>query len=618
MRSILIFFAVVIASLGAYWVMREQPQAPGNGGAGQGTAYDRPSTERPKTGAGKRKPKPQNNATTVAVDNTDPFGDEAWRETVSDEDLIRMEDAWGFDLTDVDFAKDVLCTVDGIAITQTDLRTRVLLNHAQGLLNSGVFETFGRLAAKETGIAYGVTDIEWEQYFSDYCAQINLSESAAIANLAVQMKIPQSEVVPVRRQMLETILAFFPAVDGSEQLPGGIARLFPSEAELKDATTIGALLRSQIAVEEGSEPTPGGSLAAFMEPMSMMFGRIGSDIRFRRVWTSLDHPLPEGAILGVYTGELDDANLLPPWECGDQVEYVLADTIWNKIEPMMTRSSLEVDLRDAIWGKVLTTKLAQAGALPTSSKIWNIYAGQHVVDLGSFFQLDAQMQMDGYPSRAAYREDLAITEGLHSLKEEGWQSDAVLRDYFERNKFFVLGWTPMVELALFMPVDPAAGLNSKSDWGKAKADAEDFLAKINAGKDFGVLRMEHNRALAEAYREGFGQAIADSFAGEFGMGEFQGTLAKTNQILRQTLYRDHIDAASAMRNAISRLGKGEVSQPWKTAIGYVVMRVNSARLEKLEDEYEDVLGLVIHQHNEWTLREWVNSQLADAEFVLGE
>ncbi|MFT6713837.1 MAG: hypothetical protein ACJAVJ_001118 [Planctomycetota bacterium] len=621
MRSILIFFAVVIASLGAFWVMREEPKAPSGGGTaapGSGPAFERPSTERPRTGAGKNAQNASQNVPSVAANTSGALTNEAWRAAARQHDIIRMEDAWDLDLTGVDFSKEVLCSVDGIEITQTDLRSRALLSHAQGLINSQVFELFGRLAAKESGNAYGVTDEEWEQYFGDYSDRTGLGQEGLLTNLAVQMKIPRSEVVAVRRQMLETILAFFPAVDSPDQLPGGIARLFPSEAELMDATTIGALMRSQIGAEPGAEPTPGGSLMAFMEPMSLMFTRIGSDIRFRRVWSNLDHPMPEGALLGVYTGELDDSNLLPPWECGDQVQYIMIDTVWDKIESMMTRSSLESDLRDTIWAKVLTTKLAQAGTLPSHSKVWNIYAGQHLADLGSFFQLDAQIQINGYPSRAAYRQDLAISEGVVALQEEGWQSETVLRGFYERNKFFVLGWTPTVEVALFMPIDPAEGLKATSDWGRAKADADAFLAKINAGEDFGVQRMAHNRALAEAYREGFGQAIAESFAGEFGMGEFQGTYAKTNQILRQTLYRDHVDGASAMRNAVSRLGKGEVSKPWKTPIGYVVMCVHSARLDTLEGEYEDAEGLVTHLHNEYVLREWVNGQLAEAEFVLGE
>ena len=620
MRSILIFFAIVLASLGAFWVLREDPIAPKGGGndSSGGAVLNRPGTERPRTGAGQGKPGASQSVPTVAASKPGAFTNEAWRAAAMEHDIIRMEDAWGFDLSDVDYSKDVLCTVDGIEITQADLRSRVLLTHAQGLLNSQVFELFGKLAAEETGQAYGVTDEEWDRYFSDYCTKSGLPAETLIANLAVQMKIPASEVIPIRRQMLETILAFFPAVDSPEQLPGGISRLFSSEVELMDATRIGALMRSQIGVEEGGEAVPGGALMAFMEPMSLMFTRIGSDIRFRRVWTNLDHPMPEGAILGVYTGELDDENLLPPWECGDQVQYIMMDPIWDKVESMMNRSSLESDLKSTIWGKVLTTKLAQAGVLPSPSRVWNIYAGQHLADLGSFFQLDAQIHINGYPSRAAYREDLAITEGMLATKEEGWQSEAVLRDFYERNKFFVLGWTPNVEVALFVPINPVDGLKAKADWPRAKAEADAFLAKVNAGEDFGVLRMEHNRALAHTYREGFGQGVADSFATEFGMGEFQGTYASTNQILRQTLYRDHVDAASAMRNAVSRLGKGEVSKPWKTSIGYVIMRVHSARLDTLEGEYEDAIGLTTHLHNEWVLREWVNGQLAGAEFALGK
>ncbi len=628
MRSILIFFAVVVASLGLFWFLREEPiklTAPG-AGPGTETTFAKPSSQRPQTGKGTTRTIQGANGEITAhipenmVDLLAAAADYSWREGLSEANLVKMEDAWDFDLSGIDFSKDVLCTVDGIDITSRDLHSWVALKRGKAVLHSHVYAIMGKMAALETGIPFGLSDAEWTRYFDDSCVQTGLPREHVLANLSLQLQLPLDAVEGIRRQMVEAILAFFPPVETVDELPLGVSRLFTNEQEIQDATRLGELMSSQILANgrKTGDGNYGAPVPAFVDPMSFLFSRIGNDIRFRRTWTSLDQNMPEGALMGVYTGPLQEGAVLPPWEQGEQVEYIMIDEIFSLLEPTFTRNFMETELRDVIWSKVIKAKLAQEGALPTAGQSWRKFAAEYLAELNSFMQLDFKLQIRGFADREFYRNDLAITEGILGLQEEGWQNDDTLREYFDANSFFVLGWVPNLEIALFPQVNPANGLNSPSDWAQAKAEADAFLEKVNAGESFTKLRMAQNRKIAEGYRTGFNQQVADTFVQEFGMGEFSDSVAMTTQVLRQTISRDHINAASALRNAIVRLGEGEVSKPWKTSIGYVVARVNSAHLGKLEEEYEDVMDLVIHEHKEWVIRKWVNDHLTDAKFVLGK
>lgn len=628
MRSILIFFAVVIAALGLYWFQREEPATPNGAGGNRGleSTFDKPSIERPQTGVGITRTVQGAQGEITAhipeslVESMGVSADFSWREGVSEVNLIKMEDAWDFDLSEIDFSKDVLCTVDGVDITADDLHTWIVLKRGTAMLNSRAYESLGRMAAEETGIPYGLSDLEWERYFDESCMEKGLPKEQVLANLSLQLQLPLDQAEGVRRNMVEAILAFFPPVETVDELPMGVSRLFTTEQEIEDSTRLGELMHSQISAG-GRNVDSGGSygapMPAFVDPMSFLFAKIGNDIRFRRVWTALDQNMPEGALLGIYTGPLQEGVVLPPWEQGDQVEYIMLEEMWTILEHTLTRHFMETELRDVIWSKVTKAKLAQEGALPAPGKIWRTFASEYLADINSFMQLDFKLQIRGYTGRPFYRNDLAITEGILGLQEEDWQADETLRSYFDNNSFFVLGWVPDIELALFPQVNPENGLNSPSDWSRAKSEADAFLSEVNAGGSFTKLRMAQNRKIAEGFRTGFNQQVADTFVNEFGMGEFKESMAMTTQVLRQTLYRDHIDGASALRNAIVRLGEGEVSKPWKTPIGYVVARVNSAHLGKLEEEFEDVVDLVKHEHKQWVIRKWVNDHLTGAKFVPG-
>jgi len=619
MRSILIFVVVVAAALGAYMMFGKEAETP-KGPSGSKPQYNAPSTQRPQVGTA-----PAGTGIVKGGEFTVnmPEGMEArveagvftWRDTVSDEYLVRMEDAWDVDVSGVDFSNELLCRVDGVDITRDDLRTWLCLKYGQGVLNPSYYVEIGKMASAETGIPYGMSDEQWDLYFADWLAQKGIDKEYALSTLALRMAIPMDAVEPVRRDMVEAVLACFPPVESVNELPVGLGEAFTSDDQMKQAASLGMLMRETIQKLSKTEGRDAAPIAALVDPMSVLFAGAGADMRFRRTWTTMTHELPAGTLAAIYTGPIEGDTILPPWEYAGDRTLISIDDIWSLIESGIKPSLMVSELREVIWSKVLKAKLAKAGKLPDVKTTWLQFADDYLAHKMSFFSLDFVLGQRGYPSRSFYLDDLMITGGFAASQPEGWNDEAHLRDFFDKNGFFILGWEPDFELALFVPRDPAQGVEGAEDWDKAKADADAFKAKVDAGESFTTLRMTHNRELVESFRA-VNQSMGDAFAQEFGTGEFKTTLQMANQVLNETLWRDHIDAVSPLRNVVIRLDAGEVSPAWKTPVGYIVVRMNNAKLGRLEREYEDVVDLTKAEHASWALREWVTGQLGNAKIEL--
>lgn len=542
----------------------------------------------------------------------------SWRDTVSDDFLVPMESAWNLDLSGVDLDAEVLCVVDGIEITRNDLRARLVLEHGKAVVNARMFTQVGRMAAAETGIPYGLTDEEWEGYFTQWLTDRGLDREMALAILSIRMQVPVEAVEPLRRDMVEAVLACFPAVESIDELPLGLGEVFASQDEMVQAASLGSLMQQTIKSHGKPSTTEQGygtPIAGLLEPMSVLFIQMGNEARFRRGWTTLDSELPDGVLAAFFTGDPDPDAVLPPWEQTGDRELIMIDDVWSLVGPNMSEALVRSKLREVVWGKVLRSKLTQVGTLPTPGAAWRSFAEDYLAHLGTFIKLDLKIQSNGFPGRSFYIEDQSIVSGILGSLPEGWNSEDNLRDFFEANRFFVQGWEPAFEVALFQPRDPRSGADVDPDWDAALADAQAFCERVAAGEDFSTLRTAQNKSIMDAYRE-VNEELADSFAAEFGSGEFQQTMQMSNQVLRQSIYRDHVDGVSPLRNAIIRLDTNEVGEPWRTPIGYIVVRMHDAKLSRLEKEFEDVIDLTRFEYEQYQVRKWVTEQLSGAEVVI--
>lgn len=606
MRSILIFVLVVAVALGTYKFFATATDKPVATTQQKGPKYDKPSTQRPQTGKA--------NVEDMQVGPPKPteVGAYTWRDTVSIDYVVKMEEAWDVDLSGVDFDAELLCTVDGIPITQTDLQTWSSIKRGQALINSAYFVALGKQAAAEKGRDYGMTDAQWKIYFGEWLKQMGADPDYTMALQAIKMKVPTEAVERIRRDTVEALLALFPPVESADELPLNIGQYFNSEEEMQQAATMGNLMQDIVAKMSSDFGRDQVAIPALVDPMSILFAKVSTSMRFRRAWDANYAEMPEGAIAAIYLGQMPDDIILPPWEYEGDRQLVQLSSIWNGLKPALTGEALREDLREVIWNKVLRTRLREAGNLPSDRELWMQFATEYLGSEMTFFNLDMNLVDEGYPNRSIYVADLAVEMGFERSMPTDWLSEDNLRAYFDKNTFFIMGWQPELEIALFTPFDPAVGMTGAPNWNKALADAEALLARVEAGEEFSTLREAHNKALIQSYRN-VNQELGDGLASELGSGRKRDSIAAINEVMRQSTWADRLAGVNPLHNAIVRLGPGEISPPWKTPVGYVVFRMNTAQLGRLEREYDDVIDVTMYRYKAWKLRRWITDQLTGLE-----
>jgi hypothetical protein len=609
MRSILIFVLVVAVALGAYKFFAATPDKPITTTQQTGPNYPKPSVPRPQTG------KASVEEMQVGPPTPAEAGAYTWRDTVSVDYVVKMEEAWDVDLSGVDLNADLLCTVDGVPITQTDLRTWSSLKRGQALINSAYFVALGKQAAAETGRDYGMSDAHWKIYFGEWLKQMGADPEYTMAVQALQMKVPTEAVEQIRRDTVEALLAMFPPVESADELPLNIGQFYTSEDEMQQAATMGNLMQdivAQMFTEHGRERV---AIPALVDPMSILFAKVSTSMRFRRAWDANYAEMPEGALAAIFLGEMPDDSILPPWEYEGDRHLVMLDEVWGKLSPALRDEGLRDDLREVIWNKVLRAHLRESGNLPSDREVWMQFASEYLGSEMTWFNVDMNLVDEGYPNRSIYVADQAIEMGFERSMPEDWMSEENLRAYFDKNTFFITGWQPELEMALFTPFDPEVGLTGAPNWGKALAEANALLARVEAGEEFSTLREQHNKALIQSYRD-VRQDLGDGIAAELGTGRKRDSIAAINEVMRQSIWADRLAGVNPLHNAIVRLGPGEISPPWKTPVGYVIFRMNSAELGRLEREYDDVIDVTKYRYKSWKLRRWITDQLGGIKVQL--
>jgi hypothetical protein len=142
-------------------------------------------------------------------------------------------------------------------------------------------------------------------------------------------------------------------------------------------------------------------------------------------------------------------------------------------------------------------------------------------------------------------------------------------------------------------------------------------ARVDAGEDFAALRLAQQRALFDTYRELLGDASAEEFRRQFQFGSLVVPIGDLRQRLQEQRFFEMIDCVSVVRSAIVELDIGEVSQPWRTNLGYVVMRLNGAVIGGLEQEFEDVEYAAREFLEDMSFLKWANGVLRSQPFTVG-
>ncbi len=627
MKPYLILLVLVAAAIGVYLLTNDSgtdpsdPGARGRRGGAPGRRVAAPESTRPNVPQGERIQTRDGEAFRVIdpqiKERIEQLENLTWSSTVTEETLVRAEDGWRHDYSQVDFEAPVLCVVDGIEITREDYRRWAVIQHGMPLVRARLMHMAGEVVAQRYETPQEqctLTDEQFAKYQENWAAKRQMTAEEAASLTSIQLKLPVEAALRVRRDYIESVLAFYPPVETAEQLPEEIHAVIEPE-QLGNVFTLLSVLdsiRGQLDTDEGI-----AKLAGVFELMMAMMGDVVDYSVFRRGWTAVDGPLPEGKVAGFVAGELTEGSLLPPWQEPGEKLHVDTEEMYAAIEPALGRANKEDALRIAVWSKLLRSRLAERDVEPSDEQAWVDWAEEYLRGQETFFDAEFVAKgLLGYSTMPFYRETKRLLRGFERSLPAGWDDPANLRAFFLQHRFFIQRWQPVLDVALFLPRDLSDGVGD-IDWDAARRAAEAFHARVEAGESFDELLVEHNAVVAEQLRSSMGAAISGDFA-RFTGGPLNLSPSELRKALEKGFGNELLDGYSVIRNAAVRLDKGEVGPPWRAPIGYVVVRMNNARLSGLEDEYED---LAYDTETEYVLTHflrWVQESLAKGEVTIPE
>lgn len=631
MKPFLILAAVTGLVLGGFWLTRDRgtdPVGPFPNASGTPTRMGAPTTQRPvvqptsKPGSVKRTftdsggRKVEAEISDELVELQELMNSSDWSDMVTDETLVRMEDAWRFDFSGIDFEAPILCRVNGIEVTRDDFRRQCVLEIGNPLLRSELYALTGRRLAEDQGQPYGLTDAQFELYLRAWAEVRGLEPELGVEGLMQISHMPEEAVRKWKRDMIETMLAYFPAVDKASDFPSA------TNAALKDSKPIEifAVLSAKDLGnlrENLDNPESMRKLVETLQPMAMVWSSQGDQILINRAWTYKDADLPADVVAGCYLGHLDpEQEGLPPWSyAADDVAFVRTDPLFELIRPMLYRDLMEEELRRALWASILRHELEQKGALESAEDAWAAFVEKHVRGRDALLGESGVLTMGHkFPTVAQGREAQRITRSFRAMQGPGWDDKEALRAFYPRHRFFINYWAPDLEIAVFYPVDWSGDADWRTDWDAAREKAEAFRARIDAGEEFDAVLKEHNDALQARLDELLGAAASSpEFAALVNSGHVKGSAYEVQRILGESRFERLLNCASVLQNAAVRLERNEVSPPWRTPTSYVVVRLNKVLPAMLEVEFEDVIGPTRQVFHDFHFFKWANDVLSSAQ-----
>ncbi|MFT5284369.1 MAG: hypothetical protein ACI8TQ_000525 [Planctomycetota bacterium] len=545
----------------------------------------------------------------------------SWRDMVTEDTLVRIEDRWEVDVSDVDFDADILISYklpsgEQIDVSQHDWRRYFCLTKGRRMIEARALFYSGQAIAAEYGESFGFTDAQWKLFVEAQAEKFNLSVPAHLAKIVGDYGMPEGASMQARRDQIEGVLGFFPIVENTYLLPPMVQ--FGLKLE-EDRTYLDQLLKGLATARLDMDKKENlASIANLLEPLSLILTDGTSENSFRRTWSFLDSDLPADAVVGCFVGDILTDTVLPPWLQPDgDTEYVRVDELY----PLLEANKLELAereqlLHDLLWFRILESIQVETGIALSPEEAWNIHADEVIAR--SKTAMSMTLIVAGfyeYPSMAHYRGVQRIFEGHKAALPENWQSEDTLRPFYKKHRVFVESWQPFLELILFSPRRLKGDMSV--DWEAARAEAEDARTKILTGEiEFTSFRTKHHNEMKELFRKKVGDEAALSFEEEFRMGELGQSVKNQQQLLKETEYAKMMNPASVVRNAVVRLDRGELSPVWKSPVGYLLVRVNGAGLKDLEGEFEDFEDFTIYEYERTMFFQWVSEALNSSKRIV--
>lgn len=554
-----------------------------------------------------------------------------WKAVADPNSVADLNDVRPFDFSQVDFEADVPFQIDGVGVPRDRLRAFALLDLGTALMEARLLRDLEVHRASQRGLDARLTNSERQRFFDLAAAAKNLTPDQFTTELARSTGLSPVVAKELRAYALEGTLAALLGLGSASELP----KAYQSVMAISQST--GVMENSIKRVNEAwgeftkAREEGGPELEVSMKKIAdsldvfALFGTsaVGNDLEFR-LWTVLDTPdAPADFVGAVSAREFDSGggnsameDSTPPWESSAPSFQIRVDDLWEPFSAGLSRASLEKVARDYVYYYKLNLDLQQRGIALSAKESWENYLEESVASRGTALGMAfLYQQLEGYPSLHHYRARAALEEGLMRSFPAGWDQADKLAKFFEGNRFFIERWQPSLSVAIFPAVDQANG-SGVPDWPAALEKANRLYERASAGEAFSTLIAEHNATLVEEVRAGQGNQVAEELKGMVGSGAtgFLG-INQIDELLSIKRYDQLLMGANVGRSAAGHLEPGEVSKPWRTPVGYVVLRVEGARLGELEREYEDAEGETEYFFRESQYLNWVGEVLRQTSVV---
>ncbi len=540
-----------------------------------------------------------------------------WREFSSRSWSIDPADGWAPDLSAVDFDAEVLCMVGDLEIRRDDFRKYLSLTAARPLVDAWLSWHLAAHAAAQRGI----DDIRLGEdvhalVIRRWAEERQLEPEVAPLVLAHFVRMPVLAALKLRELALEGTLASFRGITALEQIPEADRQVLVPEPHQREQMP--NLLRG---IEDGmalyrEEGDPEGLFLALraVETLTLFQDPLRVQQAERRSFTFLDGTTRPGVVAAVALGPVPPGELLPPWLLPGELGEVHLDDIWELIGENLERMALERYLREWIYFAALLDEQERQGIAIEPETAWRTYYQEYLASQGVVFDVrQLQLMFHRFPSMAHYRALERLRQGYEGSLPEDWDSEERQRSFFADNRFLVEGWEPDIEVVVFpaeMPVDGQPVV----DWAGARSAAEALVERAAAGEDFSQLRLEHHAALVDRMRRELGESAALEFANKFPVGARRMALNQLRLVLGDTRFDEMVRCYSPLLSATKVLEPGEISPPWLTSFGWILVRVHGARLSQLEREYDDLVDQTLFYLRDLQYQRWANEVLSSREF----
>ena len=541
-----------------------------------------------------------------------------WRAAMDTSNVVALDDAWQFDLSWVDFEAPILLSANGVPLTREEFRASLLGDVGRALLDSRAGRELALWYARQQGQDPAFTDAEWQLVLEVKAERAGRSVDELRSAWAVASGLPIAASDALQRWSQEASLAYGISGKGVAGMPQLFQDNLPEGEPRKAADQLLAVLQEawqewSAARSEGRpiDRTLAAKLVGSTEGFAMFQTNVWHDELAYRLWTAPDHPLPEGAAAALAMGPLPAAPMPPPWTWAGEVVSLPTEELYALLGPSLGRSTLEAALADCLWYKLLQARLEEQGLLQSPEAAWAVFVNEYAESkLTALPMIFVRCSMEGFPSLRAYRTVTRMVNSLMSGEPEGWDDLDNLEGYFERNRFFIEGWQPQLRVALFPPYDLATPW-APADWERARAEAESLCSRVQQGESFAALQEAQIRRLSEGLAKSQGEKSSQEFQRLYGT-QVALSANEFSASLDESIYRSLLRATTLAAGAVAHLVPGQVSKPWRTPKGYVVVQLEGASVGRLENELEDVLPTVLDNYRTRRFQRFVNETLRAA------